>query len=94
MHEGIGGTSALISIEGIAVFVKKIRLTDTEKQPENIMSTANLYGLQPYCQYGMPDPIGSPGFGVGCQKPPTFGYKHFPGNGPAFYDNVTIATKI
>lgn len=44
MHEGIGGKLALISIEDTPVFVKKIRLTDTEKQPENIMSTANLNG--------------------------------------------------
>lgn len=56
----IGGTSSLLTISGTNIFVKKVRLTDIERRPENIMSTANLFDLPLYCQYG----IGSPGFGV------------------------------
>ena len=56
----IGGTSSLLTIGGSNIFVKKVRLTDIERRPENIMSTANLFDLPLYCQYG----IGSPGFGV------------------------------
>lgn len=33
MHEGIGGKSALISIDGTPVFVKKVPLTDLEQLP-------------------------------------------------------------
>ena len=56
----IGGTAALLTINGTRVFVKKIRLTDIERRPENLMATTNLFDLPLYCQYG----IGSPGFGV------------------------------
>ena len=45
MHEGIGGKSALISIDDTPVFVKKVPLTDLEKLPQNFMSTANLFDL-------------------------------------------------
>ena len=58
LHSGIGGKSVLLTINEIPVFVKKISLTDLERQPENIMSTANLFSLPLFCQYG----IGSPGF--------------------------------
>ena len=57
---GIGGTSALVSVAGHAVFVKKVPLTVLERRPGNVMSTANLFDLPLYCQYR----IGSPGFGV------------------------------
>ncbi|MEC3978467.1 hypothetical protein [Amycolatopsis sp. H20-H5] len=57
---GIGGTSALLEIGGVRVFVKRIPLTELEKRPENVRSTANLFGLPTWCQYG----LGSPGFGV------------------------------
>ncbi len=40
--------------------MKKIRLTDIERQTENMMSTANLFNLPTYFQYG----IGSQGFGA------------------------------
>ncbi|HLB32770.1 MAG: hypothetical protein A3F67_09945 [Verrucomicrobia bacterium RIFCSPHIGHO2_12_FULL_41_10] len=40
------------------LFVKRIPLTDLERIPENIMSTANLFDLPLYYQYG----IGSKGF--------------------------------
>ena len=60
MHAGIGGTSLHIEIENTFVFVKKIPLTDRELQPENYMSTANLFNLPMCYQYG----IGSAGFGA------------------------------
>lgn len=60
MHEGIGGKSALISIDDTPVFVKKVPLTDLEQLPQNFMSTANLFDLPLGYQYG----IGSAGFGA------------------------------
>ncbi|HEX5596929.1 MAG TPA: hypothetical protein VFX61_13070 [Micromonosporaceae bacterium] len=60
MGSGIGGTSALLDIGGTPVFVKRVPLTDLERQPENVRSTANLFGLPTFCQYG----IGGPGFGA------------------------------
>ena len=57
---GIGGTSVLLDIEGTPVFAKIIPLTDRERLPENIMSTANLFHLPPFYQYG----VGSTGFGA------------------------------
>jgi len=56
----IGGTSALLEIDDQKIFVKKIRITDIERKPENIMSTRNIFDLPLYYQYG----IGSAGFGV------------------------------
>lgn len=60
IHSGIGGNSVLLSIDSTSIFVKKIALTDLEKQSENIMSTANLFNLPLYYQYG----VGSAGFGA------------------------------
>ena len=60
LHTTIGGTSMLLLVGDRKVFVKKIRLTDIERRPENIMSTANVFNLPTYFQYG----VGSPGFGV------------------------------
>ena len=60
LSSSICGTTSLLKIGGAPVFVKKIRLTDVEKQPENVMSTANLFDLPMYFQYG----IGSQGFGA------------------------------
>jgi hypothetical protein len=57
---GIGGTSALLDIAGAPVFVKRIPLTDLECDPDNVRSTANLFGLPAFCQYG----VGGPGFGA------------------------------
>ncbi|HEX6500207.1 MAG TPA: serine/threonine protein phosphatase [Micromonosporaceae bacterium] len=57
---GIGGTSAVLDVDGVPVFAKRIALTDLERRPEHVMSTANLFGLPAYCQYG----VGSPGFGA------------------------------
>ncbi|GAA1400778.1 serine/threonine protein phosphatase [Catellatospora coxensis] len=57
---GIGGLTARLDVGGSAVFVKRIPLTDLERRPEHVRSTANLHGLPPHCQYG----IVSPGFGA------------------------------
>jgi hypothetical protein len=57
---GIGGTSLLLRVEDTPVFVKSVPLTDLERRPENVMSTANLFGLPVCCQYG----VGGPAFGV------------------------------
>ena len=50
---GVGGTSALLEIAGAPVFVKRIPLTDLERDPDNVMSTANLFGLPAFCHYGV-----------------------------------------
>ncbi|WP_440087327.1 protein kinase family protein [Streptosporangium sp. LJ11] len=57
---GIGGASAALEVEGVRVFVKKVPLTEPELRPENVMSTANLFGLPAFYQYG----LGSAGFGA------------------------------
>ncbi|HEX3591343.1 MAG TPA: hypothetical protein VHV74_17115 [Pseudonocardiaceae bacterium] len=50
---GVGGTSALLDVAGAPVFVKRIPLTDVERHPQNLMSTANVFGLPTFCQYGV-----------------------------------------
>ncbi|MFC3960990.1 protein kinase family protein [Nocardia jiangsuensis] len=60
---GIGGRSALLEVDGTSVFVKRVPLTDLERRPEHVRSTANLFDLPPFCQYGV-GRIGSPGFGA------------------------------
>ncbi|SDK42590.1 hypothetical protein SAMN05421874_107281 [Nonomuraea maritima] len=55
---GIGGASARLEVGGTSVFVKRVPLTDLELRHPH--STANLFDLPPFCQYG----IGSPGFGA------------------------------
>jgi hypothetical protein len=57
---GIGGSSALLDIDDVPVFVKRIPLTELERRTRNVMSTANLFGLPTFCQYG----VGGPGFGA------------------------------
>lgn len=57
---GIGGTAVLLEVEGRAVFVKRVPLTDLERLPEHVMSTVNMFQLPTWYQYG----IGSAGFGV------------------------------
>jgi hypothetical protein len=53
---GVGGGSVVLDVDGVAVFAKRIPLTDRELARPR--STANLFDLPTYCQYG----IGSPGF--------------------------------
>ncbi|MFJ3666911.1 protein kinase family protein [Streptomyces sp. NPDC090106] len=60
LGEGIGGRSAEADVDGTRVFVKRIPLTDVELCPENVRSTANLFGLPLFYQYG----VGSAGFGA------------------------------
>lgn len=55
-----GNQSGVIDAEGAKVFVKKIALTDLERTAENEGSTANLFDLPMFYQYG----IGSAGFGA------------------------------
>jgi hypothetical protein len=50
---GVGGASALLDVAGASVFVKRIPVTDLERVPDNVMSTANLFGLPTFCQYGV-----------------------------------------
>jgi hypothetical protein len=60
---GIGGKSALLKVAGTPVFVKRVPLTDLETRPEHVRSTANLFELPLFCQYGI-GAIGQPGFGA------------------------------
>ncbi|GAA3526201.1 hypothetical protein GCM10022222_06430 [Amycolatopsis ultiminotia] len=60
---GIGGTSALLDVGGTPVFVKRVPLSDLERQPENLRSTANLFGLPAFAHFGV-GTIGTPGFGA------------------------------
>lgn len=61
LGSGIGGRSALLEIGGKPVFVKRVPLTDMELLPEHARSTANLFGIPTFCQYGVG---GGPGFGA------------------------------
>ncbi|WNV86968.1 hypothetical protein [Umezawaea sp. Da 62-37] len=63
LGSGIGGTAALLDVGGTPVFVKRVPLTDLETRPENVRSTANLFGLPDFCHYGV-GTIGGPGFGA------------------------------
>ncbi|NNU27098.1 protein kinase family protein [Isoptericola sp. JC619] len=60
---GIGGETVLMEVDGHPVFVKQLRLTDLERLPEHVGSTANLFGLPMFCHYGV-GRIGGPGFGA------------------------------
>ncbi|MFF7892301.1 protein kinase family protein [Streptomyces sp. NPDC007907] len=60
LGSGIGGRSAELEVEGIRVFVKRVPLTDIELQSEHVRSTANMFGLPLFYQYG----VGSAGFGA------------------------------
>ncbi|MFI2188742.1 protein kinase family protein [Streptomyces sioyaensis] len=61
LGSGIGGRSALLEVDGKPVFVKRVPLTDMERLPEHARSTANLFGIPTFCQYGVG---GGPGFGA------------------------------
>src|SRR5690349_14217443 len=63
VYSGIGGKAVVLNLAGTQIFVKKVPLTDLERQPENVMSTANLFGLPLSCQYGVFS-VPTPGFGV------------------------------
>ncbi|GHJ48655.1 hypothetical protein Cs7R123_59970 [Catellatospora sp. TT07R-123] len=55
---GIGGVHTVLDLDGVTVFVKRIPVTEVELRHPR--STANLFDLPPFCQYG----VGGPGFGV------------------------------
>jgi hypothetical protein len=60
LGSGVGGRAAELEADGVRVFVKRVPLTDLELRPEHVRSTANLFGLPLFYQYG----IGSVGFGA------------------------------
>jgi len=60
VRPGMGGTSATLEVEGVRVFVKQVPVTERELLPGNVRSTANLFGLPGFYQYG----LGSAGFGA------------------------------
>ncbi|GAA1312664.1 serine/threonine protein phosphatase [Saccharothrix xinjiangensis] len=53
---GVGGGSAVLDVGGLPVFVKRVPLTDLELSHPR--STANLFDLPVFCQYG----VAGPGF--------------------------------
>lgn len=53
LGSGIGGRSALLEVDGKPVFVKRVPLTDLERLPEHARSTANLFRIPTFCQYGV-----------------------------------------
>lgn len=57
---GIGGQTLRTRVAGHDLFVKKIPVTELELLPDRVGSTANLFDLPLFYQYG----IGSSGFGV------------------------------
>ncbi|MFE8954365.1 protein kinase family protein [Streptomyces althioticus] len=63
LGSGIGGERVLADVDGTQVFVKRVRLTDLERRPENLHSTRNLFELPLFCHYGV-GAIGGPGFGA------------------------------
>ncbi|MFG2310857.1 protein kinase family protein [Streptomyces sp. NPDC048566] len=60
LGSGIGGRCGELDVDGTRVFVKRIPLTDAELRPENVRSTANIFDLPLFYQYG----VGSAGFGA------------------------------
>jgi hypothetical protein len=58
---GVGGGSAVLDVDGVPVFAKQIPITNRELAHPH--STANLFGLPTYCQYGMYR-LAGPGFGA------------------------------
>jgi hypothetical protein len=53
---GVGGGTAVLDVDGVSVFAKRIPLTDRELAHRG--STANLFDLPVFCQYG----VGGPSF--------------------------------
>ena len=57
---GIGGLKSQITVGSTQIFVKRIPLTNMEREFANMRSTANVFHLPLYYQYG----VGSRGFGA------------------------------
>jgi len=51
---GVGGDATVIDLDGVPVFAKRVPLTSLELAHPH--STANLFELPSYCQYGMGGP--------------------------------------
>lgn len=51
---GVGGGSAVVDVDGVPVFAKRVPLTD--KEVAHPRSTANLFDLPLSCQYGVVSP--------------------------------------
>lgn len=60
LGSGIGGRRAPLEVGGKPVFVKRVPLTESERLPGHVRSTAHLFGLPSFCRYG----IGGPEFGA------------------------------
>jgi hypothetical protein len=58
LHVGVGGRSVLLTIDSAPIFVKRLPLTDLERRPEHVRSTANIFDIPLSCHYG----FGGPGF--------------------------------
>ncbi len=58
---GVGGSSSVLDVDGAPVFAKRIPITDRELAHPH--STANLFDVPTYCQYGM-FRLAGPGFGA------------------------------
>lgn len=56
---GVGGESGVLDVDGVPVFTKRIPLSDREIA--NMGSTANLFDLPMFCQYGMADRVSTRG---------------------------------
>jgi len=52
-QSGIGGRTLLLQLDGSAIFVKQIALSDIEQEPQNDMSTDNVFQLPPHYHYGV-----------------------------------------
>lgn len=67
LGSGIGGRTAELKVDGTRVFVKRVPLTDIEMRSENARSTANLFGLPMFYQYGAGSkPASGPGASWPC----------------------------
>jgi hypothetical protein len=62
LGSGIGGTRSLLHVGGVPVFVKRVALTELERR--HVRSTANLFELPTFCQYGVASPVASPATGA------------------------------
>lgn len=60
---GVGGGTAVLDVAGAPVFAKRVPLTDLERDPAHVRSTANLFGVPARCHYGVVRWAG-PGFGA------------------------------
>ncbi|MFJ4107701.1 protein kinase family protein [Oerskovia enterophila] len=58
---GVGGGTCVLDVDGITVFAKRVPITDRELAHPH--STANLFDLPTFCQYGM-HRLAGPGFGA------------------------------